>query len=346
MNNKLKVGMIGIGAMGRGHLDQYLRLMAEGYPVELVAICDIDEKKFKGEFIPGNIDNVGVGKYNFDAYRLYTDIDAMLAAEQLDYVDIALPTYLHAEVSIKAMERGLNVLCEKPMALTPEQCDAMIAAQQRTGKTLMIAQCLRFWPAYMTLKQYVDEGTFGKVVSAYFFRGGSTPKWSYEDWLIKEEKSGGCILDQHVHDVDTINWIFGAPEAVSTQAVNCIAGSGYDAVSTHYRYPGQVFINAQDDWYMNGKMPFQMTFRVNFEGGTLVLAAGKLTIYPVGGEPFEPDITQEDGYYNEVRYFIQCLRAGEQPCRATLQSTRQTICIATAERASAARRGDWVPVQV
>ena len=89
----LKVGLIGIGFMGRGHLDNYIRLESEGFPVKLVAICDIDEDKFQNKFVPGNID-VGNAKYDFSKYNLYTDIDEMLEKEELDYVDIALPTYL------------------------------------------------------------------------------------------------------------------------------------------------------------------------------------------------------------------------------------------------------------
>ena len=106
------------------------------------------------------------------------------------------------------------------MALTPELCQSMIDASQETGKTLMIAQCLRFWPAYETLKATVDGGTLGRVTGGYFFRGGRTPAWSYEEWLMDEARSGGCIMDQHVHDVDTIQWLFGPAEAVSLSLIH------------------------------------------------------------------------------------------------------------------------------
>lgn len=99
-----------------------------------------------------------------------TDMDDMLKNEQLDFVDIALPTYLHAEASIKAMEAGFHVLCEKPMALDSRQCQEMIAASQRTGRTLMIAHCLRFWPEYECLKAAVDDGRYGRVTSACAFQ--------------------------------------------------------------------------------------------------------------------------------------------------------------------------------
>lgn len=343
----LKVGLIGIGFMGRGHLDQYLRLAEEKAPIELVAVCDIDPDKFQNKFVPGNLD-VGAGPYDFSPYHLYTDMKEMFEKEtDLDYVDIALPTYLHPEASILAMRAGLNVLCEKPMALNPELCQTMIDVAKETGKTLMIAQCLRFWPAYETLKQYVDSGEMGRVTGGYFFRGGRTPAWSYEGWLMDEARSGGCIMDQHVHDVDTIHWLFGPAEAVSTLAHNVIPGAGCDIISTQYRYPGMV-INAQDDWSMNENVPFSMIFRVNFERGTMIWdGADTLTIYPAGGQPFVADNCHGDsGYYREIRYFAECLEQGKQPERATLTSTRRTIAIATLERESAHQRGAWMELNV
>ena len=87
----LKVGLVGIGAMGRGHYDNYIRLMDEGFPVKLVSICDIDPDRLKGKG-PGGIINTGVIPIDADRFSFYTDYDTMLATEQLDYFDIALPT--------------------------------------------------------------------------------------------------------------------------------------------------------------------------------------------------------------------------------------------------------------
>jgi predicted dehydrogenase len=285
----LKVGLVGIGFMGRGHLDIYMQLEEEGFPVKLVAICDVDKDKFEGKFLPGNLD-VGNLKYDFSKYNLYTDYDEMLEKEDLDYIDIALPTYLHAEATIKALNKGIHVLCEKPMALNTEECQAMIDAAKANNKKLMIAQCLRFWPEYEYLKKCVDSKEYGKVVSAYFFRGGTTPRWSYENWLLNKEKSGGVLLDQHIHDVDVINWLFGTPKQVSTVGRNVFPGSGYDAVSTNYIYDDMA-VNAQDDWTINSKdFGFAMTFRVNFEKGTLIYEGGKLTVYPHDGKSFVPEL--------------------------------------------------------
>ncbi len=337
----VKVGLIGIGAMGRGHYDYYVQLMEEGFPVKLVAICDVDSERLQGKGPGGNIDT---GKKPIDPshFHLYSNYEEMLANEQMDYVDIALPTYLHAEATIKALDKGFHVLCEKPMARNTTECRRMIEASERNGRKLMIGQCLRFWPEYVHLKECVDDGRFGKVVSAHFFRGGSTPRWSFENWLLKKEKSGGCLLDQHIHDVDVINWLFGTPEAVSTLAVNAIPGSGYDAVSTNYRYPDGKVVNAQDDWTINGDFGFQMIYRVNFERGSLVFSTDGLMEYPHGGKSFKPDIDTHQGYYHEIRYFAKSVRNDTPILTAPPVSTMETIRIAEAEELSADRKGEAV----
>lgn len=292
----LKVGLIGLGFMGHAHLDNYLRLESEGFPVKLIAICDIDEGKFQGKAVTGNI-AVGTGEYDFSKYNLYTEIDKMLENEELDYIDITLPSYLHAEITIKALNKGLHVFCEKPMALSSEDCNKMIIASKENNKLLMIGQCLRFWPEYEFLKNCVETEKYGKVLSGYFFRGGTTPTWSYNNWLLEKDKSGGCLFDQHIHDVDTINWLFGVPSSVSTIAKNVIVGNGYDIVSTNYIYEDGKVINAQDDWTLNGDYGFDMKFRVNFEKGNLVFEKGVLTVNPNDEKAFTPKLSKDTGYY-------------------------------------------------
>ncbi len=338
----LKVGIIGLGFMGRGHVDVYRRLEREGAPVRLVAVCDVDPGKLDGrDIISGNID-VG-NAVDLSVYHRYTDYNEMLEKEDLDYVDIALPTFLHSEAARTALASGRHVLSEKPMAPSVQQCDDMVAASKKAGKLLMIAQCLRFWPAFEYLKDCVDTGRFGPVTSAYFFRGGSTPKWSWSNWLLQEDLGGGCLLDQHVHDVDTINWLFGLPRAVTTSTVRLNPQSGSDAVSTRYLYDDKV-VCAEDDWTIGGAFGFEMRFRVNCQRGSLHFEKGKLTVYPEEGEGFTPELSRDDGYYREVCYFIDCIHNGKQPDRCLPQSTRETIRLVAAERLSAQSGGTIVPL--
>ena len=153
----------------------------------------------------------------------------------------------------------------------------------------MTAHCLRFWPAYEYLKECVATGRFGDVTSAYFFRGGSTPKWSWQNWLLDGVRSGGCLLDQHVHDVDMVHWLFGLPDAVTTSAKNVFPGSGYDAVSTRYLYADGKVVSAEDDWTIGGSFGFNMMYRVNFQSGSVHFSHGKVAVYPGDGSGFEPE---------------------------------------------------------
>lgn len=336
----LKVGLIGLGFMGRGHLDIYKKLEKESFPVRLVAVCDIDQKKLDGKFTEGNLD-IADGKDKLERYNKYTDWKEMITREELDFVDIALPTYLHARVTIDSLNEGRNVLCEKPMALTGEECQSMIDSACKNNKKLMIAQCLRFWPEYEILYDYVKNRKLGEVNGAYFYRGGTTPRWSYENWLLDKEKSGGVLLDQHVHDVDMINWLFGKPEKVSTIGKNVITGSGYDIVSTNYFYLDKV-VNAQDDWTLNGDYGFKMSFRVNFEKGNLIYNGEELEVNPNDDKGFVAETPDESGYYREIKYFVNSIINDTPLKTATTASTMDSILIARAEMESADNLGEFV----
>jgi predicted dehydrogenase len=337
----MRVGLVGLGSMGSVHLSNYRKMKKKNEGAELVAVCDVDGKKLSaGKATEGNLGMVS-GALDLSGLAVYTDMEEMIRKENLDYVDLCLPTFLHAPFSVKAMEMGgVNVFCEKPMALTSEQCTEMIAAAKRTGKVLMIGHTLRYWKAYTFAKDYVDRSVFGKCTGAYFYRGGSTPMWSWENWLLQKDKSGGALLDQHIHDVDTINWMFGLPKAVTTLARVHFEGSGYDIVSTNYLYDDMV-INAQDDWTIHGHgYGFSMLFRMNFEKGALVFENGKLNVYPEDGDRFTPDFSDANAYYDELILYSELLKDSSKfDYMALLESHRDTIRLAEAEQRSADNKG-------
>lgn len=339
----LNVGLIGIGFMGRTHMTQYLRLEREGFPLRLTSICDVDAKKFQGIFTEGNIHNPST-QFDFSPYRLYNEVDRMLEEERLDMVDISLPTYLHAEVALKALRQGVHVLCEKPMALTTGEGEAMIEAAREYGKKLMIAQVLRFWPEYEYLKETVAGGRYGKVLSAYFFRGGNPPVWTYNDWMVLENTSGGGMLDLHIHDIDMVNWLFGIPGSVATIARSVLPGSAYDIISTNYTYPDGKVVNSQIDRSLQGDFGFEMAFRVNFEGGNLVYDKRVLKDNPKDGKGFVPELSQDSGYYREIKYFAEAVMHDRPLDRSAPEDTLVSLRIAEAEKRSADQEGS--PVRI
>ena len=154
---------------------------------------------------------------------------------------------------------------------------------------------------------------------------------------------GGCLLDQHVHDVDIVNWLFGLPKAVTTATVQVHPDTGSDAVSTRYLYDDKI-VTAENDWTIGGAFGFEMRFRVNFRGGSLHFEKGVLTEYPQEGQAFTPGLSGDDGYYREILYFIDCVKNDKQPCRCLPASTLDTIRLVTAERESARAGGAIVAI--
>ena len=350
---KLRVGLIGLGGMGMGHFNIYVQLMNEGFPVELVALCDINRKKFVSrENKDTNLAEFKDSKVDFSNYNCYTSYNEMLEKENLDMVSVAVPTYEHYEATVCALNHGVNVLCEKPMALSERQCQLMLDAAKKNGKRLMIGQCLRFWGEYVAAKEIIDSGKYGKVVAASFFRGGQPPA---TEWFFDRHKGGGALFDQHIHDVDMVNYLFGLPKAVSSTGCVAVPGSGYDIVSTNYLYDG-MSITTQDDW-MDFVPDFRAEFRINLEKATIKYNSLKgFSVYTNqadldGGEVFgpvtksinvTPDIDKNSGYYNEVKYFINSILNNTENTINPPESSMNTIRIALAETKSCDLNGEIV----
>ena len=341
----LKTALVGIGAMGRGHLDNLIRFNKENSKeIELVAVCDIDENKFKNVKINFNLENIGTGDYDFSKFNCYTNADEMIAKEKLDLVLLAMPTYLHCEYTVKFLDKGINVFCEKPMAVNTAQCAQMIDAAKRNNKKLMIGHCLRFWGEYEVAKGIIDSGKYGKPVAGYFYRGGETPVWSYNNWILKRECGGGALLDQHVHDVDTINYFFGMPKAVTTLGRTLIEGSSYDTVTTQYIYEDRKAVNAQDDWCL-AYGGFSMVFRVNFENGSVAMGEKGFIAAARGEKPHTPEYDRENAYYKEIKYFADCIINDRPVLINPPEDSMNTIKIVMAEIESADRGGAIVEVK-
>ena len=261
----LKVGIVGFGFMGQTHYKCWKAL--EG--AQVTAICDVnpnieeDTKRAVGNI--GDTDEA----VDFSNLQLFTDLDQMLNTAELDAVSITLPTCLHADCSIKALEAGVNVFCEKPMALNVQDCERMIAEAKRSGKIMQIGHCVRFWPEYAKAKEIIDSGEYGRVIAAMFQRLGSAPTWSIDNWFLDEERSGGMALDLHIHDTDFVQYLFGIPNAVSSFAAKDAKG-GLIHIVTQYLYDDDKVITAEGGWAMTPTFGFEMSFNIVMEKATLV----------------------------------------------------------------------------
>ncbi len=330
----IRVGLIGRGTIAGSHENAYRHIQKDGGELVIAAYCDIRPERLEG-----------LG----DA-RIYTDIDEFLKNEQgkLDYADICLPTYLHAETAVKALHAGFNVLSEKPMALDPEQADSMVRAAKETGRQLMVAHCCRFMGAVRVVRGLMESGELGKVRSAEFFReGGSKNPMGYQNWFRDVSLSGGAMLDLHIHDVDVINWLFGMPKAVSAAAANVIPGGGYDAMSVNFLYENGVFVNAKSDWTIAHDRFNTRSMRFNFEKGYVFLdrSPKRGVFVRVDEDGTETDLWDKvdaDMYYNEIRYYIDCLENHRPVSECPPEQSAEAVRIIMAEMKSADLGGERV----
>jgi len=276
--------------------------------------------------------------------RAYADAQALLDDPAIDAVSITLPTHLHPTWAIRALEAGKHVLVEKPMALSLGECDAMIRAQARTGRVLMVAHVLRFWPEYMALYDYVNSGTLGPPLSITAFRllGRSAPGGWYED----PAQSGGAVLDLHIHDLDACNWFFGAPRSVYARGRRGPTGAWQHAL-TVLDY-GDKQGMAEGSAIRPEGYPFTMGMWVTCEGGTIEFAfrAGGaqvdsrdradsgITAFPDGGPPQPVLARGSDGYESEIAEFLACVREGREPTNGAPAQARLAVATALAARRS------------
>lgn len=333
----IRTGIVGLGFMGQQHFAIHQAMDS----IQLVGIADKEEKRRQGEAVGGNIGEAQA--LDFSGLSVYSSLDELLAHDGLECVDICTPTFLHADMTVKALEAGKHVICEKPMALTAADCQRMIDAAEANGKLLFIAQCIRFWPAYEKLAEMISSGELGKVVSAKFTRLSPTPTWSQDNWLMDTSLSGGALTDLHVHDVDFIISLFGKPCCVSSQAANRVTSADkVDNVVSQYFYGDKDMICfAEGGWGYPSTWPFEMAFQVLGENGCLEFSTSNtpsLTWYPKSGDPVNPEVSDETGYQREFAYFVECLEQGKQPERVMPQSAMESVAVVNAEREAAAKR--------
>ena len=223
-NRKLRVAVVGLG-MGKAHLRGYL---GSGL-AEVAAVCDANEELLKR-----------VGD-EFKVERRYTDYGRMLGAERLDAVSIALPNFLHAPFTVKALERGLHVLCEKPMADSVAAAQRMLAAAQKARRLLMINFSFRYIPAARWLQQAVREGRLGRIYYAHsaWLRRRGIPKLG--SWFGDRKRAGGGpLIDLGVHRLDLAWWLMGRPRPVAA------SGATYAEIGPRLARRQRAVFNTED----------------------------------------------------------------------------------------------------
>lgn len=195
---KIRVAVIGCGSIAKHrHLIEY----NNNPHVEIVAVSDINEARVKET----------AEKYHAKAYTSY---EALLESENIDAVSVCLPNYLHAPVSIAALNAGAHVLCEKPMATSREEAEQMIEAAKRNNKKLMIGHNQRFVSSHQKARKLIEQGEVGKIYSFRTSFGHGGPEgWSADgadSWFFKKEQAFiGAMGDLGVHKADLLRYLLG-----------------------------------------------------------------------------------------------------------------------------------------
>lgn len=200
----LYVAIVGTGNIAHHHIRAYLAFPQR---CTIVALVDIYPEKAQEK----------QQRYGLAQAQVFSSHAEMLAAGiRVDLVDVCTPPYVHAEIAIDALHAGKHVLCEKPMAASLEECDAMIAAQQASGKVLSVVAQNRFTDALWRLKAALESGLAGRVchaqVDSLWWRGHCYyDLWWRGTW---EKEGGGCTLNHAVHHIDALQWMLGQPQEV------------------------------------------------------------------------------------------------------------------------------------
>jgi predicted dehydrogenase len=328
----LKIGIVGFGFMGQMHY----RCWKARDDAQIVAICDANENIIEdSKKVVGNIEGAE-NAVDFTGINIYCDLGKMLGQEKLDAISLALPTYLHPDYTIEALEAGVNVLCEKPMALNVAECERMMAAAKSSKKVLQIGHCVRFWPEYAKTKEIIAGGEYGKVLAATFQRLSAVPTWSYNNWIMNEDSSGGVVLDLHIHDTDYVQYVFGIPQAVCTFAGKDSTGK-VGHVVTQYIYDDDKVVTAEGGWALMPAFGFEMSFNIVAEKATIVYDCTRdpaFKVCPAEGEAFTPQVQPGDGYILEIDHFVRAMKGEKVPPITTLEASRDSVKIVAAEKES------------
>ena len=330
--DKLKVAVIGNGGISGVHLRGY----SLNPDVEIYALCDINEDRL----------NRRGDEYHVDPARRFTDVNEMLAAcPEIEAVSVCTWNAAHAQCAIAALNAGKHVLCEKPMAMTVEEAEAMQAAAEKNNKLLMIGFVRRFGNDCAIMKDFIDNGYFGDIYYAkatYLRRKGCPGGWFGD----KARSGGGPLIDLGVHIIDLCRYLMGNPKPVSVYGATFNKLGSRSNIKSKAGYISQTkenedIFNVEDlatamIRFDNGSvLQIEASFSLNIEKDEGVLQffgtkAGakldpELTIYSEMNDYMtnvklaNSTALSFDGLFeNEINHFVECVRTGK-PCRNPAQ---------------------------
>ena len=348
----VKIGIVGIGFMGMIHYYGIQR----GTGAEVVAICTRDQKKLDGDWtsIQGNFGPRG-GMEDLSNIRKYTDIDELLADDEIDLVDICLPTHLHKSVSIASLKAGKHTLVEKPISINIDDANEIVALSEQTDKEFMVAHVLPFFTEYAYAKQIVESGEYGELLGGHFKRVISKPSWSRD--IADIEKSGGPGIDLHIHDTHFIQLLCGVPDAVFSQG-KLAGGHFVDYLTTQYIYNDkELSVSCSSGAISQKGRAFSHGFELYLENATLLLdfstLAGEpstvmpLTLLTEDGKVEQVDLGEVDpidAFTAEIQYAVDAIDSNTEPTALSGVGARDALLLCYKE-AESVKTGEIVPIR-
>lgn len=226
----IKVGIIGQGRSGRNIHGNMLVRLPDKYVIKAVA-DGLEDRRLRAE-----------KEYGCKAYATYEE---MVANEELDLVVNASPSDLHFPITLDLLNKGFNVLCEKPLAKTAAEVDELIAASKRSGKLLAVFQQSRYMPAFVKMREIIDSGVLGRIVQVDFTNNNFARRW---DWQTLQANNGGNLLNTGPHPVDQALQLFGTdimPQITCIMDRANTFGDAEDYVKIIMRGPGRPTIDLE-----------------------------------------------------------------------------------------------------
>jgi len=200
----------------------------------------------------------------------------------------------------------------------------------------MVAQVLRFFPEFAYIRQCMDRGEFGDLLAAHFKRVISRPNWSGENWFADQARTGGAVVDLHIHDTDFVLFLFGKPRGVASSGL--VRKGRVDFIRTFYRYgPGAPLLSSEAGWINSPGLPFKHGYDAYFEKGTLQFDSSRSPA-PVlfdGKGLKELELPQVDGFREELQAAVNGVREGKAPRSLSAHSAALSLEVCRAEEKAA-----------
>lgn len=320
MQKKIRIGVVAAGAIAtKYHIPGYLSCDN----VEIIGISDLNQELATKVAQKYGIKNV------------YTDYKDLLA-QKPDAISICTPNRFHAAIAIEALNKNINVLCEKPLAMNMEECKALEKAEQDSEAFLMVEFPMRYDRAYQKAHELIEKGVLGKItIIKSTWNHGGPEKWSPNgSWFYKPELAGGgALADLGVHNIDIVRFLAGGNVQMTKSFCKTQVKDSTleDSAVVILCFENQVLGIVDASWCTG---PQQVKTEIQGTNGRMELFGWptntmKLTLEGELEGVFEPVFSSNKGEYDPhiicVRKFVECVKEGRPPLSGTIEDGIQAL---------------------